>query len=298
MFGGIRVVLLLAAVCVSAAVVAIGCGDSDGDSTASDGPAKIEVANEPPDAFIRKTTKVLETATRNKDCQVIYGLNGISVLRLPCPAPKPFRKSMGSFKISGAKAYGPGAVIDYTSGNVKDNAAIVLFATPDRSWGFGAFGLLSPRSVGTSDADNRADYRAALDTYLAAVRKRDCKEYIRASFTKAKSEEKVCSTQFKETKPFGVRLQKNPNAKPKYEGGNGNYGFFSIETAKPALASTTVAIASAGTKQGKPVYLALEWAPGPTNEELQRVRRAYKEQQRQAKEDDTSTQPGPKPMAP
>jgi hypothetical protein len=294
MFGGIRVGLSLAAVCVSAAALATGCGDSDVDSTASDKSTKIAVASEPPKGFIEKTVKVLETATSNKDCKLIYGLNGKSVYRMACPAPKKFRKSMASFKVAGAEAYGPGAVIDYTSGSIKDNASIVLFATPDRSWGVGNFGLLSPRSVGTSDADNRAAYRAALDRYLAAVRKRDCKEFISAAFTTVKTEKEVCDGQFKETAPFGKRLKKSPDAKPKYEGGNGQYGFFSIETAKPELASTTVAVASAGEKQGKPVYLVLEWAPGPTTEEIQRVRRALEEQQRQEEQGDTST--GPQPM--
>lgn len=293
-FGGFRVGLLLAAVCAGAALPATGCGDGE-DSTASNKP-KLAVASEPPEPFVQKMAKVLETASNNKECKEIYQLNGSSVTRLPCPAPKDFRKSMASFKLVGAETFGPAAVVDYTSGAVKDNATIVLFAAPTRDWGIGSFGVLSPRSVGTDDAANRAAYRAAADAYIEAVRTRDCKEFMRTAFTKEKSEQKVCSGQFKETAPFGKRLQKAPDAKLKYEGGNGSYGFFTVATPKPEPASTTVAVASAGEKQGKPAFLVLEWAPGPTREELQRVARQFREQQRQEREGDTSTEPTQKPL--
>lgn len=277
-------VWLLAAVCAGGtALAAVGCGDGD-ESTAKEEPVKIQAANEPPETFIKRTARLLATATTVKDCDEIYTLNSRSVLRMRCPALPAMRKSMKSFRVVGAESFGTGAVVDYKSGEVDDNAAIVLYVAKDRGWGLGRFGLFTDRSTGTDDESSREGFRGAVDRYLDAVRKRDCKAYTASVLiTDTKDEARICRKQFKKTQSLAKLLKWNPKAEPKYQGGNQSYGFFTLETNKPVADNSTIGVLKGETQDGKPAYAVLDVAVTLTVPELRRLR-AVGEQQFQQNE--------------
>jgi hypothetical protein len=284
----------LAAVCVGAAIVAAACGGDDA-STAAKAQRKILAPNEEPDAFARRMTKLLETARDKKDCQQIYEINSRSATPFACPAPAAFRKSMASFEVVGAEIYGTGGIVDYKSGKTPDGAAIVLYAAKDRRWGVGHLGLLTKPSVGTDDETSRAAYRTTVERYLQAVRKRDCDAFLEVAATKTSDKAKNCKLPFESTKPLAKRLERNPQAKLKYEGGNGTYGFFSIETAKPTLENSTIGVFKL-VKAGRPTYAVLDVAPAPTSADLQSLRDDIELQKELKKQSPTT--PSKQPLKP
>lgn len=293
MFGGIArrrpsppLLTVVAAATALAAATLTGCGGDDAESTAKDdrqAPNGKEVqrysaAGEPPKVFIERTAKLLETAAGKKDCAQLVDVNGHSLTRFPCPPPKALSKSMASFEVVGVEEYGTGAVVDYRSGEVADGAAIVMFVAPDREWGISRFGIVTPPSTDTGDEETRDGYAETVDDYLAAVRKRDCDAFAEVVFIPGGDDRKVCDTLFPMTEELGQRLKDYPSAKPKYEGGNASYGFYSIETRHPTVENVTISIVATGDSS-KP-YAVLDAAPSPPAEEQELLRRQFEQQQK------------------
>ncbi|HEX2071746.1 MAG TPA: hypothetical protein VHF90_08895 [Thermoleophilaceae bacterium] len=271
----------LCALVAVAAIAAAGCGGDDEDGSA-DAKPKFSAASEPSKTFIERMAKLLETTTEKKDCPLLEQINQRSFTRFPCPPPKELRQSMARFDVVETEVYGTGAVVDYKSGTAKDGAAVVMFVAPDREWGISRFGIITEPSVGTSDADSRDGYAKAVDDYLAAVRDRDCKAFVKVAFTNGADAKTACRTSFKGTEDLAKRLKANPSVKPKYEGGNSSYGFFTLETKKPKPENLTISVIKSTTESAAP-YVVLDAAPSPTAAEQRQVIEQFKKQQRQKK---------------
>jgi hypothetical protein len=277
---------------VAAIVVAAGCG-SDDESTAREEPAKASAAGEPARAFIMRMAKLLETTTKKKDCAELEQINARSVARFSCPAPKDLRKSMRRFEVVGVEEYGTGAIVDYKSGAVKDGAAIVLFVAPDRGWGVGRFGILSEPSTESSDEGNRDGYRKAVDEFLTAIRSRDCDTYVAVAFNGDDKKDVVCRETFPRTRPMAKALKANPDAEPRYEGGNDSYGFYSLELLKPKPTSFTISIAKATAKGPRP-NVVLDATAGPSDARDKAVRKALERSRKKGKPGQPETSPSRK----
>ncbi|HEU0018790.1 MAG TPA: hypothetical protein VFQ14_00730 [Thermoleophilaceae bacterium] len=292
MFGGIRGGLP-ALVCAGAlaATIAAGCGGGDDESTAKQEPVQASAAGEPAETFIARTAKLIETTAKKKDCAELEAINNRSMTRFSCPADKKLRDSLGKFEVVGVEEYGTGAVVDYKSGQVEDGAAIVLFVGPTMDWGIGRFGILSKPSTGTSDAEERAGYAKAVEEYLEAVRERDCDAYVDITFNGGDKKNVVCKEVFPGTKGLADVLKANPNAKPRYEGGNAAYGFYSLEAANPQPSSVTISVAKA---KGPRPYVVLDVTPSPTAAAQKKAQLA-REKSRQPSPDMT---PSSKPSDP
>lgn len=262
-----------------ATAVAGGCGGGDDESTAKEEPTQVSAAAESAESFIMRMTRLVATTTRKKDCTLLEGINARSATRFTCPAPKELRDSMERFEVVGVEEYGTGAIVDYKSGSVKDGAAIVLTVAPDRNWATGRFGILTKPSTETSDEESREGYAEALDEFLTAVRERDCDAYVDITFNGDDKKDVVCKESFPLTKRMTRLMKKNPDAKPRYEGGNESYGFYSLEFAKPQPASFTISIAKADAKGPRP-YVVLDATPGPTMAQRERARKAFLKEQK------------------
>jgi hypothetical protein len=297
MFGGIDARLLALPVAAALALGAVGCGGDEETGEARQAPPQYSEGSEPAKAFAERMAKLLETTTVAKDCAQIEQINARSFSRFPCPPDKSLRKSMASFKIVGAKEYGTGAIVDYESSAEKDGAAMVLFVAPDRNWGIGRFGVLTKPSTSSSDAETREGFDKAVDTYLEAIRGRDCAAYFGVVFANGASEKEVCKTLFPQTKRHAKWLKANPSSKPVYEGGNGTYGFFTFETQKPKPANSTISVVRESENSDK--YEVLDLAPSPTAAEQRKVRKDYERQQREKRKNGgSSMEPSSKPSDP
>lgn len=271
-----------------AASAMAGCGGGE-DESAAKKKTRYSAATETPKTFVERVAKLLETTTKKADCPQLEEINSRSLSRFACPPGKDLRRSMASFEALGAEAYGTGAVVDYKSGKVKDGAAIVMFVAPNREWGIGRFGVVTPPSTEADDDDSRAGYEETLDDYLAAVRERDCKAFRDVAFTDAKGKE-VCETTFAATEDLARRLRANPSAEPEYEGGNASYGFFTLETQRPKPENSTISIVKSG-KGSTASYVVLDVGPSPTAADQRRVLEQFEEQQRRGDRPDMSPSP-------
>jgi hypothetical protein len=289
---------LCACAAIAMTVGTVSCG-GDGDSQAEDKP-EFSAASEPPKTFITRMAKLLETAKRKSDCVELELISARSLTRFQCPAPKPLRKSMARFEVVDAEEYGTSAVVEYKSGEVKDGATIVLFVTPNRSWGVGRFGVIADSPLETDDEESRPGFDAAVNAYLEAVRKRDCAAFIDYAEVGTKSKTVVCNTSFPSTKPLAKRLKADPTARPKYQGGNAMFGFYTLETRKPKPQNVTISLAKATAKSAQP-YVVLDVGPSPTAADQRRVRQQLRKQGEQKTETEkqtTQTEKQEKPQPP
>lgn len=262
---------------LTAGVIA-GCGG--GDEKSAQDAMEYSKAAEPPKVFAERMARLIATTTATKDCAQIEQINDRSASDFPCPAPKDKRKSMSSFKVVGAREYGTGAIVDYKSGAAKDGAAIVLSVTPDRNWGVNRFGVITKPSVNTSDKKNRAGYDRTIAEYLAAIRKRNCTALTRVAFAgDAARKETICADLFAASNGLAKRLKANPSAHPKYEGGNGAYGFYTVETTKPVSENMTISIAKSGTG-AQSGFLVLNVTSSPTAAMQRQVLEQYRKRQK------------------
>ncbi len=298
MFGRIDARLLVLPVTAAAlALGAVGCGGGDEESGEARQAPQYSEGSEPAKVFAERMAKLLETTTTAKDCAQIEQMNARSFTRFPCPPDKARRRSMASFKIVGAKEYGTGAIVDYKSGAESDGAAMVLFVAPDRNWGIGRFGVLTKPSTASSDAETRAGFDKAVDTYLEAIRERDCAAYAGVVFANGASEKQVCKTLFPQTKRVAKWLKANPSAKPVYEGGNGTYGFYTFETQKPKPANSTISVVRESENSDK--YEVLDLAPSPTAAEQRKIRKVFAQQEKEKRKNGGSNmEPSSKPSDP
>jgi hypothetical protein len=252
------------------------CG-GDQDSAAGE-RVKVSSADEPPEVFVQRMAKLLQTSRTREDCAQLDEINARSLTRFRCPASKAFRRSMARLQVVGSKEYGPGAIVDYTSGDVKDGAAIVLFVASRRKWAVSRFGVITEPSADTGDDESRAGFRTAVDDYLTAVRTRDCKAFAAVAFTGDTKGRAVCETVFPATRELARRLRQDRTARPKYEGGNATYGFFTIETSDPIPVSAIVSVAR--DTKASPQYVVLDSAPtlteGQRKAAAERARRSQR----------------------
>lgn len=272
-----------------------GCSDGE-ESAAGEEQVDYSLATEPPRTFIERTARLLATTTDKKDCAGLDAINSRSYTRLACPATTELRRSMARFKVVGAQTYGTGAVIDYKSGQIKDGAAILLFVSPSREWAISRFGVVTPPSTKTDDRASRRGFEKVVHDYLKAVRKRDCQEFIATVFFAPGENKRVCSTTFAETAGLARRLKSNPSAVPKYEGGNGTFGFFTLETSKPKAQNLTFSVIRAAGNALKP-YMVLHVGLSPTAAVQRSVREELRQQQKRAGPS-TKEEPSSKPSDP
>ena len=279
-------------VCIAAigiAALAAGCGDSEDTANA---PPKLSAANEKPESFVKRVAKLLETTTAKKDCAQLKATLERSLVSFSCPPGKDLNQSMATFEVVDAEEYGAGAVVDYRSGAVEKGAAILLFATPSRTWAISQFGVATKPSVGTSDANSRPSYDVAVESYLRAIRTRDCAAFKKVTVVNL-DPRRICSLAFKRTTDTAKLLKRNPQAKPKYEGGNAAYGFYSFETTKP-VANRTITVAG-GRAIGAPRSMVMSVTLSPTSADQRKVLEQLKKQQRNEPKPETPETPETSP---
>jgi hypothetical protein len=271
----------MVALVIGVAVLASGCGSSDaGDGDAARPKPKYSWANEAPENFARRVARLLATTRTKRDCAQLAETMSTSGVSFPCPPDQGLRQSMAEFKVIDAAAYGTGAIVDFKSGSSMDGAAIIMTVAPGRAWGISQFGVATKPSVGTSDADSRDSYEAALSSYLSALRKRDCPEFKEVSFTASNSKASTCAMLFDEVAPIANALKRNPHAQPVYRGGNATFGFYSLETKTPRPANRTFGIVN-GSAIGVPRSMVISAAVSPTTAEHRTVIQEFKQQQRE-----------------
>jgi hypothetical protein len=241
------------------ALMIAGCGD-DGDSTA----ATATGLDTEPAQLVSKMLAEASVAKKQKDCTFVATVNLRSTAKVICPANLPgIRKRTRGIGLTDAAVYGTGAVVDYRSPEARGGASILLFRNKQGLWSLSDFGLVVDESVGSSDEDAKEDSRAAVDSYLEAVRSRNCQAFFKYARTFASDVRKACKQELPATRPLAAALEANPDVSPRYLGGNAGFGFYAIETTKPRPAYYTISTAATPEGALRP-HVVLSAQPGPS----------------------------------
>ncbi len=252
----------LSVVAVICLALVSGCG-GDGDANGSEEvSARRAVVERQAAAFATRLANLIATSERKQDCDLLQEISSRSRTTFPCPAERDFRRSMARFEVTGTAAYGTGAVIEYKSGTVKDNASILLYVDPRGEWAVSRFGLLNEPAVGTSDDANEEGFKKAIDGYLNALNKRDCAAYNDFAYTGSTDEKKVCKTQFPATRTLSTLMSQDGRIDLRYLGGDRIYGFYALELDKPAPRRFTVSLTKTPGGSVEP-FVVLDVAEGP-----------------------------------
>ena len=213
-----------------------GCGGSDSDDAGLSAEEAKESLSIEPVRYMRRILAARDTAETAEDCAEVAALNRRSPYKIFCTASSSV-KSPGKVRMTSAATYGPAAVIDYDARQSGQTASIILIRDPSNEWALNGFGLLAESSVGSDDEDGRPEAREALDRYLTAVRERDCAALDKYAVTSTANRAEVCKVDLPATLPFARCLQANPDATPRYVGGNSSYRFYSLAGDRPTPAS-------------------------------------------------------------
>jgi hypothetical protein len=229
--------LWLPAFAVAICLVAVGCGDDDGeDAGQATAAAGVPAPKQSPEAFARELANLISETARKRDCKPLDAINARSLYRFPCPSPEPVRGNFAFLEVLDSATHGTGAVVDYKSEESPRGASMVLYQAPDREWGISHFGLFTEASAESDDTASRGGYDEAITGYLQAVRERDCDnytEYAAMGDVKAEDLPAACRRAMPATKRLGATLRANRGTKPIYLGGSDTYGFYRLELEKP-----------------------------------------------------------------
>jgi hypothetical protein len=225
-----------------ACAAAVGCGDGGGESSAAESTG---LGSEP--ARLVKTMVRVSTSAKNaKDCKPVAKVNLRSASKVVCP---PFdaksRKATRSTEPTRAATYGPAAVVDYRSSGAPKGASIVLYRNQQNEWTIGRWGIVGGETIGTDDSDAREQSESVLDDYLAAVRDRGCRAFLKVAAAESSDPKVSCKREFAATASFGRLLKANPGAEPDYVGGNDFLGFYRVDIERPKPQSVTISTVAA-----------------------------------------------------
>jgi len=256
--GGLRWRLLVVGLALCCAVAG-GCG---GDESADSEAGQILVRPGSPEEVAMTLAETIPDAVRKRDCEEVAEINARSRTRFLCPPLLGNSDGLRRFELTGSARFGVmRAVLDYRSKSVPDGATMILFRNADGEWAITRAGLL-PRSEASSPDADRAERRAALERFLAAVRERDCDAWRDNAGAIHRDPQIVCREEFPSTRGLARLLAANAGVEPRYVGGSGSFGFFDWSIAKPEPRRFSFALVETAEGALRP-YVVLDYAEGP-----------------------------------
>jgi hypothetical protein len=214
----------LAAAFACVALVAAGCGGGD------DGPSTPEPKETIEQFRARLTTAV--AAIASGQCDTVQTFNSKAGFQLPCDEKT--KELFANFKVTGAKAYGTGGVIEFQDAEVKQGFGVYTVAIGDD----GKYQLTGPISpivqVSTLNLEPKAvdDMDTAAENMVAAIRANDCNRFYEAVLTpEGLPKDQACRQELTEAYgPLRQQLAKHKDAKPERLEGNNHFMFYALRT--------------------------------------------------------------------
>lgn len=215
----------LAAALACVALVAGGCGGG-GD----DGPDTPKPAETLEQFRARLTTAV--GAIGAGQCEAVTAFNSKAGFQLPCD--KKTKRLFANFKVTAAKGYGTGAVVEFQDAEVKQGFGVYTVAIGED----GKYQLTGPVSpivpastVNQEPKDAEAMDKAAQEM-VAAIRANDCNRFFEAVLTpEGLPKDQACRQELTEAYgPLRAQLTQNKDAEPERLGGNDRFMFYALWT--------------------------------------------------------------------
>ena len=216
---------LLAAALVCAAALS-GCGGGDDE----DSPATPKAAESIEEFKARLTTAV--AAIGQGQCETVEQFNSKAGFQLPCDEKS--KKLFEDFKVTGAKTYGTGGVVEFQDAEVKQGFGVYTIAIGEDAK-YQLTGPISPIVPVTSLNQEPKDAEAmdqAAQAMVDAIRANNCDRFVEAVYVPPElPKEQACRQELTEAYgPLRQELASDRDAKPERLEGNDRFMFYSLRT--------------------------------------------------------------------
>ena len=247
----------LAAALACAALLAAGCGG--GEDGGPDTPKPAETLEQ---FRARLTTAV--GAIGAGQCETVQAFNAKAGFQLPCDDKT--KKLFANFKVTGAKTYGSGGVVEFQDAEVKQGLGVYTIAIGDD----GKYQLTGPISpivqtstLATEPKDADGMDRAA-EEMVASIRANDCNRFYESVLTpQGIPKDQACREELTEAYgPLREQLTRHKDAKPERLGGNDQFMFYALQTGD----QYRTLIVSRTTPGAKKSFLGFVTFRGPSEE--------------------------------
>ena len=215
--------LLLVPLLVAAA--ATGCG---GDS---DDKPNTPKAKETIEAFKARLTTTV-AAIQEGRCETVAAFNAKAGFQLPCEARA--KKLFADFKVTGAKAYGTGGVVEFQDAETKGKIGIYTVAIGEDGK-YQITGPISPivdKSTLNEEAEKTGEMDDAAEAMVDAIRTNNCDKFVTSVVVPPGLEKQAaCKQELTEAYgPLRQALTADKDAKPERLDGNAGFMFYALET--------------------------------------------------------------------
>lgn len=209
------------------AAVAAGCGGDGGD----EGPETPKARENLQSFQARLETTV--AAIGQGQCEAVEEFNAQSGLPLPCDARA--KKLFAGFKVTGAKTYGTGGIVEFQSAETRGNVGVYVIALGEDGRYHLTGGPLGPiveNSTLDEEPGREEEMDRAAQAMVDAIRANDCERFVADVVTPQGLEKKeICDQELTEAyAPLHRQLRLHPDAKPERLDGNAAFMFYALRT--------------------------------------------------------------------
>ena len=217
-----RRVLLLPLLCAAAA---LGCGGG-GD----DGPKTPEPKETLQQFQARLTTAM--AAVQKQQCSAVDAFNAKAGLQIPCD--KKTQKLFAGFRVTGAKTYGSGGVVEFKDAETKDKTGVYTIAIGEdgRYQLTGPVSPLVDKTTLNEEPRNPDQMDRAAQEMVDAIRANNCDRFFTSVVTpQGLPKEQACKQELAEAYgPLRQQLVAHRDAKPERLEGNATFMFYALRT--------------------------------------------------------------------
>jgi hypothetical protein len=215
---------LLVPLLLAAAVA--GCGGGD------DGGPEVPEAKETLQSFQARLTTAV-AAIGQEQCDAVKEFNEQSGLPLPCNERA--KALFEGFRVTGAKTYGSGGIVEFRSAETKGNIGVYTIAIGDDGRYHLTGGPLGPivqRSTLEEEPAREEEMDRAAQAMVDAIRSNDCNRFVADVVTpQGLPREQVCEQELKQAYgPLHQQLLRHRDAKPERLDGNAAFMFYALRT--------------------------------------------------------------------
>ena len=210
----------------AAAALIAGCGGGDEDK-APETPKPAETI----EAFKARLTATVASIQQGQ-CEPVAAFNSKAGFQLPCDDRA--KKLFAGFKVTGAKTYGSGGVVEFQDAETKGKLGVYTVAVGEDGK-YQITGPISPiveKSTLSEEPEKAGDMDEAAQAMVDSIRANDCNKFFDAVITPpGMSKEQACKQELAEAYgPLRQSLTADKDARPERLDGNAGFMFYALET--------------------------------------------------------------------
>ena len=206
------------------ALLALSLAACGGGSPKRAGP--VEPA-ETIDGFVNRLETTIETIREGR-CDGVSAFNSDAAFALTCDVTA--QRAYAGFRVTGTATFGTGGVVDFTDAEVARGGTYVVGLDPKRRFSIVLAAPVGQKTVGTKQR-NPAAFNQAAQRFVAAIRNRNCDEYVKYSFAAAGvSRKRACAEAFSRDSGIQPELAGDRRAAPRPLGGNSYFAFYALSS--------------------------------------------------------------------